>query len=200
MILAGDIGGTKTYLGLFDWKQDRVDPIREEKFWNVDFKSFEDILTEFLTPRKQETENPETIDEEAAAQPDKESQASMEEPIEAACFGVAGPVVDNRCRATNLPWVIDGHTLSQHLKTPKVRLLNDLEAMAYGVLVLKPEETEVLNYNREPRASNRDGTKALLAAGTGLGEAILFWDGHQYHPLPSEGGHASFAPNSDMEI
>jgi len=200
MILAGDIGGTKTYLGLFDWKQDRVDPIREEKFWNVDFKSFEEILTEFLTPPKQETENPETIDEEAAAQPDEESQAPMEEPIEAACFGVAGPVVDNRCRTTNVPWVIDGHTLSQHLKTPKVQLLNDLEAMAYGVLVLKPEETEVLNCNREARASHRDATKALLAAGTGLGEAILFWDGHQYHPLPSEGGHASFAPNSDMEI
>ena len=195
MIVAGDIGGTKTYLGLFDWQEARVAPIREEKFWNADFESFEEILEEFLQPPApadeddgEEAENTES-DEDAP-------EISPTMPLHAACFGVAGPVVDNRCRATNLPWTIDGHALTETLNTScGVRLLNDVEAMAYGVLVLEPEETEVVH--GEPQEA---GTKVLIAPGTGLGEAMLYWDGEQYHALPTEGGHSSFAPTTDLEI
>ncbi len=197
MIVAGDIGGTKTYLGLFDWQETRVAPIREEKFWNVDFESFEEILEEFLQPPAPADARAEG-DEEESEDTDVEEEAvqiSPTMPLQAACFGVAGPIVDNRCRTTNLPWVIDGHALTETLNTSCVRLLNDVEAMAYGVLVLEPEETEVVHGERQ-----EDGTKVLIAPGTGLGEAVLYWDGERYHPLPSEGGHASFAPTSDLEI
>lgn len=196
MILAGDIGGTKTYLALYDWKQDRVEATREEKFYNADFESFEEILSEFLTP-------PEDPPDEFDLEDDGDEESSSEDtttpkeqvPIEAACFGIAGPIIDNRCRATNLPWVIDGHTLAGHIDTPKVQLLNDVEATGYGVLVLRPDESQLVNGQ-----SQQDGTKALVAPGTGLGEAIMYWDGKRYHPIPSEGGHASFAPTSDLEI
>ena len=195
MIVAGDIGGTKTYLGLFDWQETRVAPIREEKFWNADFESFEEILEEFLQPPPAP---PDEVEGEEAEDTGDEKEAvdiSPTMPLRAACFGIAGPVVDNRCRATNLPWTIDGHALTETLNTSCVRLLNDVEAMAYGVLVLEPEETEVVH--GEPQ---EDGTKVLIAPGTGLGEAVLYWDGDRYHALPTEGGHASFAPNSDLEI
>ena len=194
MIVAGDIGGTKTYLGLFDWQETRVAPIREEKFWNADFESFEEILEEFL----QSPAPTEEGDEEEFEHSDVEEGAvhvSPTMPLQAACFGVAGPIVANRCRTTNLPWTIDGDALTNTLNTPCVRLLNDVEAMAYGVLVLEPEETEVVYGERQ-----EDGTKVLIAPGTGLGEAVLYWDGERYHALPSEGGHASFSPTSDLEI
>ncbi|RMH07650.1 MAG: glucokinase [Nitrospirae bacterium] len=204
-MLAGDIGGTKTYLGLFEGKAERSDPVKEERFWNADFESFEEILQEFLTPSAEDTLAEDILKEEPSASephetdvpPGEEEAKPTKWIIDAACFGVAGPVVDNRCRATNLPWTIDGTTLAAMLDTPHVRIVNDVEAMALGVLVLQPEEIENLN----PHAPGApQGTKALLAPGTGLGEAILFWDGHRYHSLPSEGGHASFAPTSDIEI
>lgn len=199
MILAGDIGGTKTYLGLFEPSTNGVESVREEKFWNSDFESLEEILTEFLNaPPKDpdETEDPEELlddDETSTTATESSTQIS----IDAACFGIAGPIQNNRCRATNLPWVIDGHTLTKHLDTSTVRLLNDVEAMAYGVLVLGEDETELVH---GPATTKSDATKGLVAPGTGLGEAILFWDGHRYHPISSEGGHASFAPNTDAEI
>lgn len=202
MILAGDIGGTKTYLALYDWKEGRVESTREEKFYNADFESFEEILSEFLAPPEYPPDPFEAEDglnddspSDDTAEPDEKPDVPPKESIEAACFGVAGPIIDNRCRATNLPWVIDGHTLTTHIDTLKVRLLNDVEAMAYGVLVLRPEETELVNGQ-----SLKDGTKILVAPGTGLGEAIMYWDGGEYRPIPSEGGHASFAPTSDIEI
>ena len=194
MILAGDIGGTKTYLALFDWKQERVEPLREEKFFNADFESFEEILDEFLHPPESPPDDFELEDDEDAASSDQSNNLE-DQPIEAACFGVAGPIVDNRCRATNIPWVIDGQALSEAIHCPKVRLLNDIEAIAYGIPVLTPEETELVNGQPQEH-----GTKVLIAPGTGLGEAILYWDGTRYHPIPSEGGHASFAPTSDIEI
>lgn len=190
MILAGDVGGTKTYLGLFDWHDARVAPLREEKFWNADFESFEQILEEFLEPPAVEDEG-EPLEETESERVD----VSPSMPLQAACFGVAGPVADNRCRATNLPWTIDGNALTHALNTSAVRLLNDVEATAHGVLVLDAEETEVVHGETQD-----NGTKALVAPGTGLGEAVLYWDGERYHALPSEGGHASFAPTSDLEI
>ena len=198
MILAGDIGGTKTYLGLFESTQTGITPVREERFWNADFSSLEDILTEFM-------ETPQTGPEDCSEREDNGEEESLDkvplsfEPVSllAVCLGVAGPVQDNRCRATNLPWVIDGNSLATHLKTNTVRLLNDVEAMAYGVLALGEDETELVH---GPSTVQGHQNKGLLAPGTGLGEAILYWDGQRYHPLPSEGGHASFAPNTDAEI
>jgi len=199
MILAGDIGGTKTYLGLFEHTKNGVESVREEKFWNSDFDSLEEILTEFLNPPSTGPDHEDDLEEISNDDETSttESQTANQISIDAACFGVAGPIQDNRCRATNLPWVIDGYTLTKHLETPTVRLLNDVEAMAYGVLVLGPEETELIH---GPSTAKGNETKGLVAPGTGLGEAILFWDGHRYHPVPSEGGHASFAPNTDAEI
>jgi glucokinase len=172
MILAGDIGGTKTHLALYDWETERVEPLREQTFASADYKVLEDIIEEFV----QQPEAP---------------------ALEAACFGIAGPVVGNKSKITNLPWVVDGAELGSRFKIPCVRLLNDLEAAAYGILVLRPDETEVLNPGAPPPTR---GAMALISAGTGLGEAILFWDGSRYHPMPSEGGHCSFAPTSDLEI
>ncbi|HEU5407796.1 MAG TPA: glucokinase, partial [Nitrospira sp.] len=114
-----------------------------------------------------------------------------------ACFGIAGPVIDNRCQTTNLPWVIDGRTIAKQFNIPRVQLLNDLEATAYGLLWLRPDELEILNAGNPP---NKRQALALIAAGTGLGEGILFWDGKTYRPMPSEGGHTDFAPNNDQEI
>ncbi|MBI5410500.1 MAG: glucokinase [Nitrospirae bacterium] len=211
MILAGDIGGTKTNLALFDWTTQRVEPVREQTFASADYKSLEEVITEFLKPlvkaalepvgEEKETTSPESEAPEPAAP--EEAPAPMPI-IDAACFGVAGPVIDNRCQTTNLPWVIDGADLAKHLKlsqASRVRLLNDLEATAYGLLVLQPDEMTVLNQgSASPASSAARKTMALIAAGTGLGEAILFWEGGRYHPMPSEGGHASFAPTSDLEI
>ncbi|NKB81232.1 MAG: glucokinase [Nitrospirales bacterium] len=194
MILAGDIGGTKSYVGLFDWKDQRVEPIREEKFWNADFGSFEELLTEFLEDLEKSYGSP---GQEDPAEDSAQENPPPLKPITAACFGVPGPVIDNRCQTTNLPWVIDGTSLQKLSQSPKVQLLNDLEAMAYGLQVLRSDETMLLNAGGK---EHPQGTKALIAAGTGLGEAILFWDGQRYRSCPSEGGHASFAPISDREI
>ena len=198
MILAGDIGGTKTNLALYDWPTDRVDPVRMETFHSADYKSFEEILEEFLTPPK-----PPTLLDEMEAVPSEPDEtagdAQPEEPVKltAACFGVAGPVIENHSQTTNLPWVIDGAAIAKRFAIPRVQLLNDLEATAYGVLLLRPDEVEVLNPGTPPKKRQ---ALALIAAGTGLGEAILFWDGTSYRPMPSEGGHTDFAPNNDYEI
>ena len=198
MILAGDIGGTKTNLALYDWLTERVEPVRMESFHSADYKSLEEILEEFLTPPKP----PMRLDEMDAEQSgiDEEADVALpEEPVKltAACFGVAGPVLENHAQTTNLPWVVDGAAIAKRFDIPRVQLLNDLEATAYGILLLRPDEVEVLNPGTPPKKRQ---ALALIAAGTGLGEAILFWDGKSYRPMPSEGGHTDFAPNNDYEI
>jgi glucokinase len=196
MILAGDIGGTKTNLALYDWPAERVDPIRLETFHSADYKSLEEILEEFLTPPPP----PKSLDDlDAAASGEEESASLPEEPLKiaAACFGVAGPVIENHSQTTNLPWVVNGAAIAKRFEIPRVQLLNDLEATAYGILLLRSDEVEVLNPGNPPQKRQ---ALALIAAGTGLGEAILFWDGKSYRPMPSEGGHADFAPNNDYEI
>ena len=197
MIVAGDIGGTKTHIALFDWRKDRVEPVRLESFHSADYTSLEDMLTEFLVPPTP----PIPIDESAGKNDDAElkPESRTKEPlkIHAACFGIAGPVIQNRCQTTNLPWVVDGTTLATRFNIPKVKLLNDLEAMAHGILLLRPDEVEILNVGTPPLHNQ---AIALIAAGTGLGESILFWNGSRYQPMPSEGGHADFAPNNDNEI
>jgi glucokinase len=184
MILAADIGGTKTHLALFEWRRERVDAARQQTFYSKDYTSFHHIVAEFLTPPKPSTEAGEA--EEAPAPS-----------IDLFSVGVAGPVVGNRCQTTNLPWIVDGADLEKQFGIPTVRLLNDLEATAHGLMVLRADELEVLNAGTPPKTRS---AMALIAAGTGLGEAILFRHGSHYHPMASEGGHADFAPNSDIEI
>lgn len=163
MILAGDIGGTKTVLTLLTNNANGTQAyIKEETYPSQQFPEFDDILTAFLP---------------------------ADVTIRSACFGVAGPVVNQRCQTTNLPWLLDAEALKIKLATGKVKLLNDLEAMALGMLHLPTQELIELN----PNAQIQPGNIAVIAAGTGLGEAILYWDGNKHHPIATEGGHCDFA-------
>jgi glucokinase len=197
MILAGDIGGTKSHLALYEWTTERIDPVRLETFQSADYASLDEMLTEFLFPPKP---LPPSDQLDQANQEDASLLPTASAPpltLDAACFGVAGPVFDNHSKTTNLPWVVDGPALSKQFDIRHVQLLNDLEAMAHGILLLRSDELATLNAGTPPTYKQ---AIALIAAGTGLGEAILFWDGSGYRPMPSEGGHADFAPNSDQEI
>ncbi|MBS0152184.1 MAG: glucokinase [Nitrospira sp.] len=197
MILAGDIGGTKTNLALYDWTIERVEPLRLESFPSADYTSLEDILVEFLTAPRVPAGLASSAVEHEKNDENNDRQSSEPVKLTAACFGIAGPVIDNRCETTNLPWIVDGPTIAARFAIPRVQLLNDLEATAYGILSLRSDELEVLNAGNPPKKRQ---ALALIAAGTGLGEGILFWDGKSYRPMPSEGGHADFAPNNDQEI
>lgn len=170
MILAGDIGGTKTNLALYTVAQEGCALVAQAQFPSRDYATFDGVIEAF--------------------------RASFGDAvIDAACFGVAGAVIEGRCRATNLPWEMAETDLARLLSSSRVRLLNDLEATAYGMLYLKEEELLPLN----PAAVVRKGNRAVIAAGTGLGEAQLFWDGHRYHPGGSEGGHCDFAPLDPLQ-
>ncbi|MDD2759990.1 MAG: glucokinase [Methylomonas sp.] len=169
MILAGDIGGTKTVLSLLERGTDgRLTCVQEKCFASGEHDSFDEILALFLP---------------------------NEIRIDSACFGIAGPVVDQRCFATNLNWILDGEALKLKLGTERVRLLNDLEAMAVGMLYLSEDDFIELNPDAEPQTGNI----AVIAAGTGLGEAFLYWDGLRHHPIATEGGHCSFAPQTTQQ-
>lgn len=170
MILAGDIGGTKTVIGLFEAAGNRLQAIRDETFPSRNYDTLEEILSRFLG---------------------SESRTSLR----AACFGVAGPVIEGRCKVTYLPWVLDECNLAKTLHIPHLKLLNDLEATAYGMLHIEPTDLCVLQ-----SGLTRTGNIAVIAAGTGLGEAILYWDGTRHHPMATEGGHTDFAPRSDLEV
>jgi glucokinase len=117
------------------------------------------------------------------------------EKVTAASFGIAGPVVNNTVRATNLPWVIDGAEMAAFLGLKYVRLVNDLEAASYGIGVMEPSDLEVLY----PGVPEPQATQVVIAAGTGLGEGILYWDGQQHVPIATEGGHADFSPSTDQQ-
>jgi glucokinase len=172
LIVAGDIGGTKTVLALFQHSGGRLQQVRDARFASTEHPTFEAVLDEFLG-------------------------ADRTRSVHAGCFGVAGPVIGGSVHVTNLPWVLDEHVLARHINVPRMKLLNDLEAAAYGALFLSPDEIASLN----PGApAPRKGNVAIIAAGTGLGEAILYWDQTHYHPIASEGGHADFAPRTDEEI
>jgi glucokinase len=171
MIIAGDIGGTKTVLALFEQAGDDLHRVREATFASLEYHSLEEAVDEFLA---------------GESRPE----------LTGGCFGVAGPVECGRARLTNLPWMLDEEHLAKALKAPRVRLLNDLEAAAFGMLFLALNEFEVLQVGN-PHAR---GDIAIIAPGTGLGEALLHFDGQKYHAIPSEGGHADFAPRTDDEI
>jgi len=170
MILAGDIGGTKTVIGLFEQAGDRLQAVREETFPSKSYATLEAILDRFLG-------------------------GGSRPALRSACFGVAGPVIEGRSKTTNLPWELDEPTLEKALQIPRAKLLNDLEAAAYGMLHLDPTDLCVLQPGLK-----RQGNIAVIAAGTGLGQAILYWDGAHHHPIASEGGHADFAPHTDSEM
>jgi len=172
MILAGDIGGTKTILALFEESDGALTLVRDRTFSSRDYGSLEEIVSQFL----------------------KDERGLV---LRAGCFGVAGAVIDERSRTTNLPWELDEEKLADAILAPRVKLLNDLEATAYGVLHLKGDQLGLVNAGAKPK---RKGNVAVIAAGTGLGEAMLYWDGSRYHPIASEGGHADFAPRTDQEI
>jgi len=169
VILAGDIGGTKTVLSLLGREPDgSLTCLKEETYASRQFPEFDDILTAFLP---------------------------VDTVIKSACFGVAGPVIKQRCQTTNLPWLLDGATLKIKLDTPNVKLLNDLEAMALGMLYLPEHDLIELN----PNAQTQPGNIAVIAAGTGLGEAVLYWDGNKHHPMATEGGHSDFAAQNAQQ-
>lgn len=170
MILAGDIGGTKTNLALFSFNDGTLEVQKKHQFPSQDFASLEDVIKEFLNLTKAKN-------------------------ITKACFGIAGPIINGNCYTTNLPWDISSSNLQKLLSIQEVILLNDLEATAYGMLHLKEDEFISLN----PTGRTVDGNRAVIAAGTGLGEAILFHDGKKYHPIASEGGHCDFASSSDEQ-
>ena len=175
MILAGDVGGTKCNLALFSEKGGKLTPVFRHRFASKEFAQFDLIVKEFS---RQATEH------------------LNGERIRAAGFGIAGPVINGRVRATNLPWFVETQTLVEELRVPHVVLLNDLGAWGCSLEHLAPDDFCVLNAGRpEP-----GGTRALIAAGTGLGESILVWDDHRYRVVPSEGGHADFAPHTEQQI
>lgn len=170
MILAGDIGGTKTNLAYFNEEGGRVVPVEERSFPSQDYHSLLDII--------------------GAMQ--KEIPAA----IDAAAFGVAGPIVERRSKLTNLDWEVAAEELERGLRLPHVGLLNDLEATAYGVLHLRAGDRLTL----QAGDAKKHAAIAVIAAGTGLGEGALVWDGKRYRAMPSEGGHSDFAPRNELEM
>lgn len=172
MLLAGDVGGTKTLLGLFESDGRRPRPVAVRSYPTTTFGSFTDILDTFA----RDVGRPVSID--------------------AAAMGVAGPVVDDRARLTNIAWDVSGEQIRAGFGTPAVRLVNDLEALANSAEVLMPDEVALL----QPGVERSDGNAVVIAAGTGLGEAYLHRVDGRLRPVASEGGHADFAPRTDREI
>ncbi len=170
MILAGDVGGTKTILGLFSRRGGRLVAVREGTFASAGSPSLEAIVEAFLDAGR--------------------------ERVDVCALGVAGPVTGERTEVVNLRWPVDARRVARLLRLPKVHLLNDLEATAWGIADLPPARTLSLTPRLRPRAGNA----ALIAAGTGLGTAILSWDGKRHWPAAGEGGHVGFAPRDEAEI
>jgi glucokinase len=173
MLLAGDIGGTKALLGLFARAPLRPRPVAVESFPTSEYPSLVAIIDEFL--RKQPAGRP---------------------PIEAACFGVAGPVIDDRAELVNVGWAVDGRDMAVTFGLGRVHLLNDLVAIAHSIAVLDHDELYVLQAGQP----NPSGNAGLIAAGTGLGQAYLFNDGLRLAPAASESGHADFAARTPREL
>ena len=171
MILAGDIGGTKTILALYERQSSEWACYKKETFSSAKFDSFSNLLEAFLA-------------------------AEADLVLQSVCIGVAGPVVDGDCVTTNLPWVLRRKEIAGQTGAKHVCLLNDLEATAWGVLNLSEDNFIELN----PDAKENLGNKAVLAAGTGLGEAMIIWNNGKHHVIATEGGHTDFAPRNELEI
>ena len=171
LLLAGDIGGTKTILGIYSREAGARRPLAVRTYPSAKYPSPEAIVREFL--------------------------ATVHLEVERACFDLAGPIVGGRAQLTNLPWApVEERALAEALGLKSVRLLNDLEAVALGITELEPQDLRVLQRRRRIPG----GAIAVVAPGTGLGEAYAVWDGHRYRPSPSEGGHGDFAPGDEREV
>lgn len=176
-MLAGDIGGTKTLLGVAECTESQVRTIATRRYESRSWSRLSDVAKEFL-----------------AAFP------AAARGIQAACFAVAGPVIEHeagqRAKVTNLPWEIDSRALARTLGIARVRLINDFQAVGYGIEALRTEDFITL----QPGWAHPRGVRAVLGAGTGLGEGLLVWCGDRYEALASEGGHVDFAPADDLQI
>src|SRR5947208_186214 len=170
MILAGDIGGTNARLAYFQPKNGHFELVSERVFPSREHRELGEIVTRFL--------------DESGTRP------------EAACFGIAGPVRNGRVETSNLPWVIEQSILAKQIHLPSTLLINDLEASAWGIGALSKDDLVTLNAG----GGTITGNQAVVAPGTGLGEAGLFWDGARHHVFACEGGHADFAPQGDLQI
>jgi glucokinase len=170
MILAGDVGGTSVRLAYFDQRNGRLVPVAEEIKHSREFPTLEAAVLEF--------------------------KRQYNYPVACACFGIAGPVNKGRVEASNLPWIIEAVVLERELGIDKVHLINDLEANAHGISELMQEDFEDLT----PGVAAGVGNAGVISAGTGLGEAGLFWDGATHHPFAAEGGHADFAPCNELQV
>jgi glucokinase len=171
MILAGDVGGTKVHLALYNFEGGWLKPIRDHRYPAHDYARLDDVVTEFL----------------AAADVDPRNVA-------AACFGCPGPVRDGRLKLTNLPWMLDTRELTRSLSIEHIFLINDLEANGYGIPELAPDKIFTLHEGD----AHAVGHRGLIAAG--LGQALLIYDGKGHRPIPSEGGHCDFAARNETEI
>jgi glucokinase len=173
LLLAGDVGGTKTNLAIFELcaKTGRLELLRNKRYPSGEYDGLGAIVKKFLLK-------------------------GDEGKIHAACFGIPGPVSNNKAQPTNLKWAVDGAELSKKLAIPSVSLLNDLAANAYGITELEPKDFVTLQVGLKKPVGNR----CVISPGTGLGEAGLFWDGTKYRVWASEGGHTDFAPRSELEV
>jgi glucokinase len=169
MILAGDIGGTNARLAYFQGQNGHLRLISERVFPSREYNELGEIVSRFL--------------EDSATRP------------EVACFGIAGPVRNGRVETSNLPWVIEQSRLAKQIHLPATLLINDLEANAWGIGALAPQDLVPLN-----QVAPSVGNQAVIAPGTGLGEAGLFWNGSQHQVFASEGGHTDFGPQGDLQI
>ena len=169
MILAGDIGATRTRLAAFETEGNKLKIVVEKTYKSLEHQGLQEIISAFV-----KTEGI---------------------PVHSACFGVAGPVRAGKSKISNLPWTIDSRELAAQLRLNSVGLINDLEAYAYGIDALESKDFVTLSEGVE----DAEGNRAVISARTGLGVAGLYWDGFRHHPFPCEGGHADFAPKSELE-
>jgi glucokinase len=170
MILAGDIGGTNARLAFYEPQNGHFRAVSERVFPSREHREFGEIVVRFL-------------------------EDSKEKP-QAACFGIAGPVRNGRVETSNLPWVIEQSRLAKQIQLPATFLINDLEASAWGMGALADSDLVALNEG----SATPVGNQAVIAPGTGLGEAGLFWDGNRHQVFACEGGHADFAPTNELQI
>ncbi|VAX05561.1 Glucokinase [hydrothermal vent metagenome] len=170
IILVGDVGGTHTRLALLEVWEGHLQIVTKKVYRSADYASLEDIAAEYL--------------------------AAVDAKCKTACFGIASPIKQQTCRIINLPWLVDAAVIKARLELEKIWLINDLEAAAWGIAELDQDDFCTL----QEGSSDASGNRCIIAAGTGLGEAGLYWDGTCHHPFATEGGHAGFAPRNALEF